>query len=78
MSLATASTMDLAGVAALANKVMEVTTSTIAATTEPSTATLRTLLFSTAQSALDALCEHLERIISAAENQGTSPLGLCH
>ncbi|XP_037521187.1 uncharacterized protein LOC119397976 [Rhipicephalus sanguineus] len=77
MVLATASTMDLTGLAALADKVMEVATPAIAATTPStgeSTTTLRTLQSSsTAQSPLDALCERLERIVSAAEHRRASP-----
>ncbi|XP_037557610.2 uncharacterized protein LOC119434541 [Dermacentor silvarum] len=63
MVLATASTMDRTGLAVLADKVMEIATPTIAATT-PSpgdiTTALQTLSCSSAvQSSLDSLCERV-------------------
>ncbi|XP_049272072.1 uncharacterized protein LOC125758676 [Rhipicephalus sanguineus] len=77
MVLATASNMDLTGLTALADMVMEMATAAIAAMTASTgeiATTLRTLpSSSTAQSPLDALCERLERIVSAAEHRRASP-----
>lgn len=82
MVLATVSTMDLTGLAALADKVMEVAAPSIAATTAStaeSVTTLRTLpSSSTPHSPLDALCERLERIVSAAEHRRASPRSSRH
>ncbi|XP_037573022.2 uncharacterized protein LOC119455671 [Dermacentor silvarum] len=76
MVLATASTMDLTGLATLADKVMEVATPTIAATTlSPGDNTTALQAFpcsSAVQSALESLCERLERIICGAEHRRTS------
>ncbi|XP_075527660.1 uncharacterized protein LOC142559865 [Dermacentor variabilis] len=76
MVLATASTMDLTGLAALADKVMEVATPTIAATTSSpgdNKTALQTLPRSSApQSPLDSLCQRLERIICRAQHCRTS------
>ncbi|XP_049513996.1 uncharacterized protein LOC119431778 [Dermacentor silvarum] len=74
--LATASTKDLTRLVTLADKVMEVATPTIAATTPSpgdNTTALQTLpCSSAAQSPLDSLCERLERIICAAAHRHTS------
>nr|XP_050033488.1 uncharacterized protein LOC126530085 [Dermacentor andersoni] len=76
MVLATASAMDLTGLAALADKVMEVATPTIAVASPPpgdNTTALQTLPCSSAvQSPLDSLCDRLERIICGAEHRRTS------